>query len=112
MSSFAVPIPAEQIAAFCRRWKIQELALFGSALREDFRPESDLDILVTFSDDAGWSLLDHVQMQLELQALLKRDVDLVSKRGLDHSQNWLRRNEILSTAQVLFSEYGAAHAER
>ena len=106
MKKFAVTIPAEQIAAFCRRWKIRELALFGSALREDFRSDSDLDILVTFLGDADWSLLDHVQMQLELQALLKRDVDLVSRRGLEHSQNWLRRNEILSTAQLLFSEQG------
>jgi len=86
--------------------------MFGSILREDFGSESDLDILVTFSPKANWGLLDHVKMQIELQEILKRNVDLVSKRGLEQSQNWLRREEILSTARVLYSKDEAIHASR
>ncbi len=88
------------------------MALFGSALRKDFRPDSDLDVLVAFAVDAEWGLLDHVRMQQELQTLLRRNVDLISKRALEQSQNWIRRQEILATTQVLFSDRGAVHAAR
>jgi predicted nucleotidyltransferase len=98
-----IPFPKGEIARFCQRWGIRELALFGSALRDDFHPDSDLDILVTFTAGVDWGLLDHIQMQKELQGLLRRSVDLVSRHGLERSQNWLRRQEILSTAQTLFS---------
>jgi predicted nucleotidyltransferase len=110
MSNFITMIPRDEIATFRQRWKIRELALFGSALRDDFGADSDVDILVTFAGDAEWGLLDHVQMQHELQALLRRNVDLVSKRAVKWSQNWLRRQEILDTAQVLFSAKEATHA--
>ena len=110
MSSPAMGIATREIGKFCRRWRIRELALFGSALRDDFGPESDLDILVTFAADADWGLLDHVQMQQELQDLLQRDVDLVSKHALEQSSNWIRREGILNTAQVVFSEHGGMHA--
>jgi predicted nucleotidyltransferase len=112
MSNLVTAIPLDEIAGFCQRWKIRELALFGSALRDDFGPDSDLDILVTFATGADWGMLDHVQMQQELQALLQRNIDLISKRALERSRNWLRRQEILSTAQVLFSEQEAIHATR
>ena len=92
----------DPIAAFCRRWRIRELAVFGSALREDFGPHSDLDILVAFEPDAEWSLLDHVRMEQELEALLGRAVDLVSKRAVEHSHNWILRREILDTAEVVY----------
>lgn len=95
-------IPANEIASFCQRWKIRQLALFGSVLRDDFSEESDLDILVDFEEGADWGLLDHVQMQQELQALFQRNVDLISKRALLQSSNWLRRQEILKTAKPLF----------
>jgi hypothetical protein len=91
----------DAIQQFCRRWKIRELALFGSVLRSDFRPDSDIDVLVTFHDDAEWGLLDHMQMQQELATLLHRPIDLVSKRALERSANWVRREAILNTAQVL-----------
>jgi len=103
VSNLIAAIPMDEIAKFCRRWKIRELALFGSALRDDFRPDSDLDILVTFAEDAEWSLFDHIQMQHELQAALRRSIDLISRRAVERSQNWLRRQEILNTARVLFS---------
>lgn len=112
MRNLIANIPIEEIAEFCQRWKIREMALFGSALRDDFDPDSDLDILIDFDVDAEWGLLEHVQMQQELQTLLHRNVDLISKRALEYSQNWLRRQEILNTIQILFSKTEAAHAKR
>ena len=105
-------IPAEEISQFCQRWKIRQLALFGSALRRDFRPDSDLDIMVTFAPDADWGLFDHIQMQLELERLFKRKVDLISRRALEQSPNWLLRDEIFKSARVLFSSSETVHASR
>ncbi len=91
----------EKIADYCRRWKIIEFALFGSALREDFSQESDIDVLVTFDKEAHWTLFDMVDMREELKELFGCDVDLISRRGIESSQNYLRRKEILSTAKVI-----------
>jgi predicted nucleotidyltransferase len=96
-------LPQAEIAEFCRRWQIAELALFGSVLRNDFGPESDLDVLVTFSPGADWGLLDHYQMKQELVKLFGREVDLLTRRAVEQSRNWLRRREILSTAQVVYA---------
>lgn len=98
-----IEVPKDKVASFCRKWKITELALFGSVLRDDFRPDSDVDVLVTFGREAGHSLFDIVDMQEELSALLGRKVDLVEKQGL---RNPFRRHEILRTHQVIFA--GAA----
>jgi predicted nucleotidyltransferase len=92
-----------ELAALCRRWKITELALFGSALRQDFGPASDIDLLVSFAADADWGLLDYARMEQELAALLGRRVDLVSRRAVERSANWIRRGEILATAQVVYA---------
>ncbi len=105
-------LPMAEITKFCQRWRIQELAVFGSALRADFDSESDIDLIVTFEDDADWGLLDHVRMQQELQALLQRDVDLVTKRAVEKSQNWIRRKEIPSTASVIFPEHKVVYGTR
>ena len=104
MGNQIIAIPLDELARFCQRWKIRELALFGSALRDDFGPDSDVDILVEFDTDADWSLLNHIQMQQELQTLLGREVDLISKRALERSRNWLFRREVLNTAKVFFSK--------
>lgn len=93
----------EQIAAICQRWKITELALFGSILRNDFRPDSDIDLLVTFAPTAHWGLLAHVRMERELSQMLDRPVDLIEKAAIQESPNWLRRNEILQTAQIIYA---------
>ena len=98
-----VPVPEGEIAAFCRRWEITELALFGSVLKENFGPESDVDLLVTFFPDARWTLFDLVKMQEELATIFGREVDLVSRRGLDMSRNYLRRNAILSGSEVIYA---------
>jgi uncharacterized protein len=96
-------IPQDQIANFCRRWQITEFAIFGSALRDDFRPDSDIDVLVTFAPKADWSLLDHVTMQDELETIFDRKVDLLSRRGLQRSRNYLRRQAILDSAKVVYA---------
>jgi predicted nucleotidyltransferase len=99
----AASVTQESLAEFCRRWKVAELAVFGSILGEDFKPDSDVDVLVTFIPDADWGLFDHVKMQQELKTLLKRDVDLVSRRAVERSKNWIRRKSILSSAQVVYA---------
>lgn len=98
-----INIDKATVAEFCSQWKIVEFALFGSVLRDDFGPESDLDILVTFAPDAKWTLFDHVDMQDELKELLGRDVDLVSRRGIERSANYIRRKAILESAEVLYA---------
>ncbi len=102
MNLSTIAMPQERIAGFCERWKIRELSLFGSALRDDFGPDSDVDLLVTFDPDAEWSLLDHVQMEEEFSSILNRKVDLVSRRAIERSENWIRRQAILGTAQMLY----------
>jgi predicted nucleotidyltransferase len=88
------------LADFCRKWKIIELSLFGSVLRNDFNPDSDIDVLVAFSPEAKWSLLDLSRMQDELSSRLGRNVDLVDIRGL---RNPFRRREILATKEVVYA---------
>jgi len=97
-----IPIDHDKIAKFCRRWKITELSLFGSVLRDDFRPDSDVDVLVTFAPTAKWSLFDDVNMEEELSVILDRKVDLVSRRAVERSDNWIRRKAILSTAEPFY----------
>lgn len=97
------PWPLEEIETFCRRWKIVELSVFGSVLRQDFRPDSDIDFLVRFAPDARWSLFDHARMERELEELLGREVDLVSRSVVERSPNWIRRQEILGTAKTLYA---------
>ena len=77
--SLRVPVNRKALQRFCRRWKITEFALFGSVLRDDFRPDSDVDVLVSFRVDAHWSLADLVEMQDELRAIFGRTVDLVKE---------------------------------
>lgn len=94
------------IAAFCQKWKIAELDLFGSVLREDFRPDSDVDLLVTFVPEAAWSLLDRATMADELALIVGRKVDLVNRKALERSRNWLRKKAILESAEPLYVAAG------
>jgi hypothetical protein len=98
-----IPIDVLRLEGFCRRWMISELAAFGSVLREDFRPESDLDVLATFESGAEWSLLDHVAMQEELSGIVGRPVDLIGRRAVERSSNGIRRRAILETAEPLYA---------
>ena len=109
MATAQLPIPLKEIAAFCKRWQVTELSLFGSAVRNDFSPDSDIDALVSFSSQSEWGLFDHIQMKLELKTIFGRDVDLVTQRALEQSHNKLLRAEILESAKVIYSVTESAH---
>ncbi len=94
-------IPEDWIADFCRRWKIHEFALFGSVLRDDFRPGSDIDVLVSFAPDATWRFYDLMNMKEELETLFGRRVDLVEKRLVENSENYIRRKHILGNMETI-----------
>jgi predicted nucleotidyltransferase len=98
-----IPIPQEALREFCEHWGISELALFGSVLRDDFGPESDVDVLVTFNLTAAPTLLDLGHMERDLTALVGRRVDLVSRRGIERGPHTRRRSEILSSARVIYA---------
>ena len=98
----ALHIDNIQLSALCERWHIQELAIFGSALRADFGPESDLDFLVVYAPDAGTTLFDEACIQEELEALFSRPVDLVSKHAVEESPNWMRRKAILEHTERVY----------
>ncbi|MBE3142963.1 MAG: nucleotidyltransferase family protein [Planctomycetes bacterium] len=104
MNKQHIIIPRKKIGEFCRRWKVAEFSLFGSVLREDFRPDSDVDVLVTFAPDAKVSLFDLVEMQDELKAIFKREVDLVEKQAIIESQNYIRRKNILGNTRVVYAQ--------
>lgn len=93
-----VQLDRDALAAFCRNWRIRELSIFGSALRDDFGPESDLDFLVSFEEGAGWDLWDLVAMREDLVELTGREVDMVVKEAL---RNPYRREEILTHREVI-----------
>src|SRR5437867_3176625 len=96
------------LVEYCRRWKIAELALFGSALREDFGPESDIDLLVTFGEDETWDLFDLVDMQDEMRVLLGSDVDMVERAAVEKSENYIRRRNILNSAERFYASPGGS----
>ena len=96
-------IAHEKVADFCRRHGIRKLALFGSVLREDFRPDSDVDMLVEFEPDAHHGLFALVRMQSELGEILGREVDLVERSAIENSRNYIRRKAILSSAETLYA---------
>ena len=100
MTHHGIDIPKDRIAEFCRKWKIVEFSLFGSILREDFGPKSDVDVLVKFSENPGWGLFDLVDMEEELKDIFGRKVDLVGKGGL---RNPFRRHSILTTREVIYA---------
>jgi uncharacterized protein len=102
MSRVRITLPMEEIAAFCRKWKIRELALFGSVPRDDFRPDSDVGVLVTFEEGENWDLFDIVTMQEELEQMLGRKVDLGERQWVEQSKNYIRRRAILSSLEPVY----------
>lgn len=93
----------ERVAEVCKRWKITELAVFGSALRDDFRPDSDVDFLLTFEADASPDFEDWPVMESEFKEMLGHRVDLVERRLVEQSENYIRRGEILRTAERVYA---------
>ncbi len=98
--SIRIEIPKDRIREFCQRWQVKELAIFGSALGGDFRPDSDVDVLVVFQPDARRDLFDHMKAEEELKEIFGRDVDLVEKRAI---RNPFRRHSILSNYEVIYA---------
>lgn len=95
-------LPKEELAEFCRKWNIREFSLFGSALREDFRPDSDVDVLVDFKPGRTPGLFAAAQMADELAKLFGREVDLLTRPAVEQSRNYIRRKAILSSLQVVY----------
>ncbi|MDQ7014552.1 MAG: nucleotidyltransferase family protein [Planctomycetota bacterium] len=99
----AIDIPPDRLAVFCKKWKVTELSLFGSVLRDDFGPESDVDVLVEFASDAGLSMFDLLTFRDELSEILGRPVDVVTRRSIEQSPNPWKRHEILGQARVVYA---------
>ena len=97
-----ITLPQEEIAQFCQRWKVQEFYLFGSVLRNDFHPNSDVDVIVQFAPDSICGLLELVRMKRELEVVFGRKVDLLTMKSIEQSENWIRRKEILGTARLIY----------
>lgn len=100
MNYHGIDISEDRLVGFCRKWKVKELSLFGSVLRDDFGPGSDIDVLVTFQPDAPWSAWDLMEMKGELEVLFGRTIDLVEKEAL---RNPWRKREILNTYKVVYA---------
>ena len=102
MNRVRIDIPQERVAEFCRKHRVRKLSLFGSALREDFRPDSDVDVLVSFAEDARYSLFELAAMEEELASILGRKVDLVEREAIEQSENYIRRRHILQSEEPLY----------
>ena len=97
-------VSSDDISTFCQHWNISTMALFGSILRDDFTGESDIDILLTFEPDARQGLLTLAKIKHELEKQLHRPVDITIKESIETSENWIRRREILTTAQTIYEQ--------
>ncbi len=98
----AIDLPYEALEDYCRRWKIIKLEIFGSVLRDDFGPDSDVDFLVTFDPTVRLTLFDVIHAERELSAIVGRPVDLVEREPIEQSRNWIRRRSILGSAQPIY----------
>ena len=99
MAIIHIPFDRSRITEFCQKWNIIRLALFGSVLREDFRPQSDVDVMVAFHKDSHWSLFDIVDMKFELEKIFKRDVDIVEDGTI---KNPIKRRCIYEHLEVVY----------
>ena len=101
-SRWLFDVPSEPTAALCQRRSVTKLALFGSMLRDDFGPDSEVDVLAEFGKEARHTLFDMGRMEEELKDIFRRDVDLVDWRGVERSPNYLRREAILQPAEIVY----------
>lgn len=99
-----IPIDRDKIEAFCKKWKIIEFSLFGSVLTDDFRPDSDVDVMVEFESPTMWTLKNLDEMEDELSEVLGRRADLSTKLGITHMRNYIRRNSILRGSRVVYAK--------
>lgn len=103
MGKLKFKIPEKKITNFCRKWDIKEFSLFGSVLTDNFRPDSDIDVLVTFGEESHHTFFDLVRMERELKQIFGCDVVIVSRRGLGSSRNFIRRDAILNSAESVYA---------
>ncbi len=99
-----INLEPEKIEQICQQWHIEELALFGSVLREDFNPNSDIDVLVSFAESAKITFFDLDTIEQQLSKLFNRAVDVVTKRAIEQSHNWIRKKNILDNAQIIYEQ--------
>ena len=102
LDNLKISIDKKKVAEYCQKWKIIELSLFGSVLRNDFHDGSDVDVIVRFKSNARWSLFDLVSMERELSDVIGRKVDLVTNRSVERNPNWIRRRSILNNAELIY----------
>jgi hypothetical protein len=100
--SIQIALPQAEIEAFCQRWQITRMELFGSVLREDFRPDSDVDVLVTFAPDVKLTFANLMQIESELESIFRRRVDVGTRRSVEEDRNYLRRHIILDSSRVIY----------
>ena len=101
--NLAIEIPGEALTAFCSKWGLRKLELFGSVLREDFRSDSDVDVMVTFDSTCRPTLFEFIAMQDELEDIFGREVDLLTRHSIEASHNCFRRQSILESARVIYA---------
>ncbi len=104
MKLHGIDFESSAIRAFCQKWRISELSVFGSILRGDFRPDSDIDFLVTYDQNATWDLYDAQLMRDELAKAVGRPVDLISRSAIERSNNRFVKREVLSTAEQVYAK--------
>jgi predicted nucleotidyltransferase len=104
MNIHGIDLDSRGIRDFCNKWKVQELSVFGSILRDDFRPDSDIDFLITYDQDAEWDLSDAVIMKEELARIVGRPVDLISRTAIERSDNRFIKKEVLSTSEPVYAK--------
>ena len=104
MHDLIIQLPQKKIEQFCKKWKIIELSIFGSALTDDFNPnDSDIDVMYVFADNASWGW-EIANMRKELEELFQRPVDFVSKRAIEKSKNPYRKKAILKKHKVIYAQ--------
>ena len=99
----AITLPAPQIVDFCRRWKIERMEVFGSVLRDDFGANSDVDFLVTFAPETRLTYFLLADAEEELSGIIGHRAEIVIRQGVEESENWIRREAILSTAEQIYA---------
>ena len=97
-----IGVPMTELESFCKRWNIGKLWFFGSVLRDDFGPNSDIDLMVTFDSKPTPGLFGLVTMESELKDLTGRDVDIVTRRAVENSRNYIRRKAVLDSALLVY----------
>jgi predicted nucleotidyltransferase len=102
-SQTQIDLSLDRLTAFCTHWQIVEFALFGSVLRKNFRPDSDVDVLISFAPGASHTLFDLVAIQAELETWFGRRVDLCEREAIEHSRNYIRRKAILDSARIIYA---------